>query len=41
MIHDTYASDGRDGPVEEKFSVVEIDVSAEWALEKLHESKGC
>lgn len=39
MVHNADASDGRDGPVEQQLAVVEIDVSAKAALQKLHESE--
>lgn len=39
MIHNTDPADRRDGPVEQKFAVIEVNVSAEIALQKFHQGK--
>lgn len=39
MIHDADSPNGRDRTVEEELAVVKVDVSAEIALQQLHESK--
>lgn len=41
VIHDADPTDCRNGPVEEKFAVVEVDVSTEATFQQLHQSKCC
>lgn len=37
MVHDADPADGRDGPVEQEFPVVEVNVSAEIAFQQFHQ----
>lgn len=39
MIHNADPADRRDGPVEQEFAVIEVNVSAEVAFQEFHQRK--